>query len=335
MAYERSEPMALRSHQSPHCDLHVLFHQGTVTGLTDGQLMERFVSGGEAVAEQAFDAIVQRHGSLVMRACRAILHDEHDAEDAFQATFVVLVRRGYGLWVRDSLGPWLHRVACRAAGRAKRDAVRRREIERRPAEMATERRNFEEYNGIVAVIHREIDRLPERYRVPVVLCELEGRSYEEAARHLNCPIGTVKSRLARGRERLRAQLTRRGLAPPAILLGLASTLGTESRAAISVDLVASTVRAVLAELAGASSHAIVKASVAALAWQVNRIIIWTRLATLGVVLAIGIATAGAIAAVTYYIEVRQTPTFDTAGRNSFPFRDHEGSVAAVAFSPAG
>jgi DNA-directed RNA polymerase specialized sigma24 family protein len=102
-----------------------LFEAGTVTGLTDGQLLERFATRRDLGSELAFTALVERHGPMVLRACRGILRDDHEAMDAFQATFLVLARKGGSLWVRDSIGPWLHRVACRAAGRAKRASARR------------------------------------------------------------------------------------------------------------------------------------------------------------------------------------------------------------------
>jgi RNA polymerase sigma factor (sigma-70 family) len=183
--------------------LRMLFDAGTATGLTDGQLLERFATRGGDSAEAAFAALVDRHGPMVWRVCRAILRDDHDAEDAFQATFLVLVRRAGTLWVRDSLGPWLHRVASRAAARARVMASRRRAAERRAIAMSDRNREDAVGEEVAGLVHAEIDRLPERYRMPVVLCDVEGRSYEEAARHLRCPVGTVKSRLARGRERLR------------------------------------------------------------------------------------------------------------------------------------
>ena len=150
---------------------------------------------------------------MVLRACRGILRDDHEAMDAFQATFLVLVRKGRSLWVRDSLGPWLHRVACRAAGRARSRGRRRRALERGLAEAARRQAGGDDRDDLAAAVHEELDRLPDRYRVPIVLCDLEGRTCEEAARHLGCPIGTIGSRLARGRERLRDRLARRGLAP--------------------------------------------------------------------------------------------------------------------------
>lgn len=148
---------------------------------------------------------------MVLRVCRGILGNEHDAMDAFQATFLVLVRRGRALWVRDSLGPWLHRVACRAARRAAVSERRRADrlqdlLVARPTEILETSANDE-----VALLHEELDRLPERYRVPIVLCDLEGWTCEKAAQHLGRPVGTVKSWRARGREKLRERLSRRGV----------------------------------------------------------------------------------------------------------------------------
>src|ERR671917_455050 len=115
-------------------DLRTLFHFGALGGLTDGQLMERFATRRDEGAEMAFAALVERHGPMVLRVCRGILRDDHEAMDACQATFLVLARKGRTLWVRDSLGPWLHRVACRAATRARAGAARRRALELRVAE---------------------------------------------------------------------------------------------------------------------------------------------------------------------------------------------------------
>jgi RND family efflux transporter MFP subunit len=204
--------------------LRTLFDAGTVGDLTDGQLLERFATGRGEAAERAFAALVERHGPMVLRVCRGVLADPDDALDAFQATFLVLVRKARALWVQDSLGPWLHQVAYRTACCARSAAERRRRHERRAAEMAAARPERQE-NGFgpefEQAVHAEIARLPESFRVPIVLCDLEGCSHEQAARHLGWPIGTVKSRLSRGRERLRARLLRRGLAPDAGLLAAA------------------------------------------------------------------------------------------------------------------
>ena len=191
--------------------LRTLFNVGTVRDLTDGQLLERFATDRGDAAELAFAVLVERHGAMVMRVCRAVLGDSHDAQDAFQATFLVLVKRARGLWVRDSIGPWLHQVAYRTAMCGRTTAARRRRLERHAAISALETRTPRDLE-LERLLHEEIDRLPDRYRSPMVLCDLEGHTHEEAARHLGWPVGTIKSRLSRGRDRLRHGLVRRGVA---------------------------------------------------------------------------------------------------------------------------
>ena len=209
--------MAIQKDRAVRRQIDTLFNLGVIRDLTDGQLLERFATGRGEAAELAFAALVERHGPMVLRVCRARLSDPHEAQDAFQATFLVLVEKSRGLWVRDSLGPWLHQVASRTASCALSAAARRRRLERTAGEMsaAAAERDEEGRAGWEQVLHEEIDRLPERYRVPIVLCDLEGHTCEEAARRMGRPVGTVKSWRARGRERLRRRLIRSGLAPAA------------------------------------------------------------------------------------------------------------------------
>ena len=190
-----------------------LWGGGAVAGLTDGQLLERFASGQGASSELAFAALVEKHGPMVRRVCHRILRDAHESEDALQATLLVLALRGRSLWVRDSVGPWLHRVAIRVAVRARARMQRRRAAERRAARPEDLRGGDEGGAELGLVLDEEIDRLPGRFRAAIVLCDVQGLTHEEAARHLGCPVGTIKSRLVRGRERLRRRLTRRGVAP--------------------------------------------------------------------------------------------------------------------------
>lgn len=196
-----------------------LFHAGALGELSDRQLLDRFNGGDRASAELAFVVLVKRHGPSVFRACRAVLGDPHAAEDAFQATFLVLARQARRLWVRDSLGPWLLSVAGRVAACARKDAVRRRAREREAAARTTTSAENPIRDDRDAIILEEIDRLPGRYRSALILCDLEGLTQEEAARQLGWPAGTVRSRLSRGRQRLRERLTRRGLAPAGLVSG--------------------------------------------------------------------------------------------------------------------
>jgi RNA polymerase sigma factor (sigma-70 family) len=275
--------------------LRTLFGVGVTTGLTDGQLLERFATHGGEAAELAFAAIVERHGPMVFRTCRGILRDDHEAMDAFQATFLVLLRKGSTLWVRDSLGPWLHRVACRAARRAKVNSDRRRAHERGAAERGWGRQRGGSSGDLAVVLHEEVDRLPNYYRVPVVLCDVEGRTYEEAARHMGCPVGTVRSRLARGRRRLRDRLIRRGLAPSAGFL--AAALAAEAAtAAMPANLVGSTIRVATRILAGGATTAgEVSASVLEITEGVRTMMFLNKLKLVSAALltAVGLAAIGA------------------------------------------
>ncbi len=217
-----------------------LFNVGVIRDLTDGQLLERFANGQGEAAELAFAALVDRHGPMVLRVCRARLSDPHDALDAFQATFLILIEKAPGLWVRDSLGPWLHAVALRTATRARSATARRRRVERLAAERSIDQ---DADRGWEQALHEEIDRLPERYRVPIVLCDLEGRTCEEAARKMGRPVGTVKSWRARARERLRQRLTRAGLAPSVGLTAVTTPEMNEAIRAVMARMTAGTVPA--------------------------------------------------------------------------------------------
>ncbi len=190
----------------------VLFEFGSFSGLSDGELLGRFVNRDDEAAEFAFAALVDRHASKVLRICRAIVRNEHDAEDAFQATFLVLATKAARLKARESLAPWLSAVARRVASGARAAAIARAAREQRAAGDRLQRSGSGVIDGDVsAVLYEEIERLPERYRLPLVLCDLQSQSHQEAARRLGWPLGTVKSRQARGRQRLRARLTRRGV----------------------------------------------------------------------------------------------------------------------------
>jgi HlyD family secretion protein len=279
--------MAIGKDRAALGELRTLFSIGTVGDLTDGQLLERFATDRGEVAERAFAALVERHGPMVLRICRSVLDDAHDAQDAFQATFLVLVRRARALWVRDSLGPWLHQVAFRTSACARTKAARRRRHERRAA-LTTEEVRAEAENRVGAALHEEIERLPERYRAPLVLCDLEGSTHEQAARHLGWPVGTVKSRLSRGRERLRDRLARRGLAPGVGLLAARGLQGAD--ALLSPTLVDSTTAAVVQSII---VRTIVRGSAASLARGVLLSMTLARFAkTALLVLGVGATVSG-------------------------------------------
>ncbi|HEY2157971.1 MAG TPA: sigma-70 family RNA polymerase sigma factor, partial [Isosphaeraceae bacterium] len=217
----------------------VLFDAGSLGGWGDGALLDRFLAGRDDAAEAAFASLVERHGPMVLRVCRATLGDEHDAHDAFQATFLILARKARSVRIRDTVGPWLHGVAWRVASRARAASYRRRRHERRAAEMAP--RSFEEArrDDAEATLHEEVRRLPAGFREAVVLCDLEGLTTDQAAERLGTPVGTVRSRLYRGRDRLRGRLLRRGLAPAAVGMVVAS--GTASAVMVPAALAEATV----------------------------------------------------------------------------------------------
>jgi RNA polymerase sigma factor (sigma-70 family) len=195
-----------------------LFNVGAIGGLTDGQLLERFTSRDDEAAELAFAALVERHGPMVLRVCQSVLRGRHDAEDAFQATFLILVRKAASIRKQNSVASWLHGVAFRIASCQRGATARRRRHEREVAERAVPSAVDGDNEDLAKVLHEELDRLAEKYRAPIVLCYFEGLSHEQAASQLGWPVGTVRSRMARGRAQLRRRLTRRGLAPSIVLL---------------------------------------------------------------------------------------------------------------------
>jgi RNA polymerase sigma factor (sigma-70 family) len=220
--------------------------------LTDGQLLQRFVRERD---ESAFAALLHRHGPMVLGVCQSILHDAHEAEDAFQATFLVLVRKARSIGKPESVASWLHGVAYRLAAKARADLARRRSHERQAPRMPNPEPDDEVlWRDLRPVLHEEVRRLPERYRAPFVLCYLEGKTNEEAARLLGWPKGTVLSSLARARERLRGRLTRRGLT---LSTGVLATVLAQhaAPAAVSPTLLEATARAALLLLAGPAAAA--------------------------------------------------------------------------------
>jgi RNA polymerase sigma-70 factor (ECF subfamily) len=220
--------MAGRSTGAVLKDLRILFDQGTIGGLRDGQLLERFAAERD---EAAFAALVERHGPMILRLCRQVIGDEHEAQDAAQAAFLVLARQARSIRQRDSVASWLYRVARRIACQSRVSAARRRETEWRAAALASHRVDDGDHRIPQTELYEELDRLPERYRSPLVLCYLEGLTHEQAAQRLRCPVRTVETRLLRGRARLRERLLRLGVVPSAVLAVAARTAPTALPAA--------------------------------------------------------------------------------------------------------
>jgi len=197
--------------------VHKLRDAQALEELTHGQLLERFISRHE---EAAFAALVRRHGPMVLGVCRRVLHHWHAAEDAFQATFLVLFRRARALDRRGSLANWLYTVAYHVALKARADAAHRRQREREVVDMPQAESQPEEvWRDLQPVLDKELNALPDKYRAPMVLGYVEGKTNAEAARLLGWPIGTVKGRLARARELLQTRLSRRGITLSSGLLG--------------------------------------------------------------------------------------------------------------------
>jgi RNA polymerase sigma factor (sigma-70 family) len=230
--------------------------------LTDEVLLERFTSRRE---ETAFAVLVRRYGRLVLGVCRRVLQHEQDAEDAFQAVFCVLARRAESIRQPGAIGSWLHAVAYRIARKAQAKRGRRPmpsdDLSDIPAAEESPDWTWQELRPI---LDEEVNRLPEKYRQAFILCFLEGRTNEQAATQLGCPLGTILSRLARARERLRARLTRRGLVLSSGALSVA--LATEATGAeVRPELAQATIRVAVAFAGGPTAARYVPPRVAALA----------------------------------------------------------------------
>jgi RNA polymerase sigma factor (sigma-70 family) len=237
---------------------------------TDSALLGRFASEGDA---RAFAALVDRHGPLVLHVCRRVLGDVHDAEDAFQAVFLVLARKAAAVHRREALAAWLHGVARRVALNARSARARQRRQAQSLAGPCADAHPdpLAELSGreLLMIIDEELQRLPEVYRLPVMLCCLEGRSLEEAARQLGWTPGSVKGRLERGRARLHDRLLRRGLTLSAALAVAAASRDAAS-AAVGARLAAATVRGALLFAARSTTATGIPAQAAALAGEVIR-----------------------------------------------------------------
>jgi RNA polymerase sigma factor (sigma-70 family) len=176
--------------------------------MTERQLLECFVTANDP---DAFRVLIERHGPMVLAVCRTVLREQYDVEDAFQDTFLALVRFAGTIKHGETIGPWLHRVALRRSLRARIQASQRRVRERNRTESRKEDPIDPPDLSLIPLLREEVSRLPEKYRLPVVLCYLEGKTNQEAASQLSCPLGTIKGRLSRARQTLRDRLSCRGL----------------------------------------------------------------------------------------------------------------------------
>jgi RNA polymerase sigma factor (sigma-70 family) len=256
--------------------------------LTDGQLLGRFIEHHD---ESAVEALVRRHGPMVWGVCRRVLGSHHDAEDAFQATFLVLVRKAASVRRREQVGNWLYGVAHQTALKARTMQARRRTRERQVPDMPdTQAPRRDEPREEQALLDQELSRLPDKYRVAIVFCDLEGKTRKAAARQLGLPEGTLAGRLTRGRALLAKRLAQRGV----VLSGgaLAVALSQEAAGAcVPAAVMASTIGAATLVAAGQAAAGLVSAKAVALTEGVLKAMLLTKLKTgTAVLLVLGLVT---------------------------------------------
>src|SRR5262245_61034029 len=292
------------------------------SGLTDGELLGRFIAHRDAAA---VTALVRRHGPMVWGVCRRMLRNHHDAEDAFQATFLVLVRKAGSVRQRELVGNWLYGVAHQTARKARATTGKRRRREMQvmalPEVQAPEQASAPELEPF---LDQELSRLPDKYRVAIVLCDLEGKTRKEAARQLGLPEGTLAGRLTRGRALLAKRLARRGLA---VSGGALAAFSQEAATAgVPISVVASTIKAASLFAAGrAAATGAISVQVAALTEGVLKAMLLAKLRIpLTLVLALALAGTG--------VAHRFVPT-PAAGAQPSPQRDQPVPGGQAAASP--
>lgn len=215
--------------------------------MSDEDLLNEYLTAMEPVSHEAFRELVLRHGPMVLGVCRHVLNQAQDAEDAFQTTFLLLAEQGASIRDRRALSGWLHEVAYRIALRSRANAARRHALERQGMAMGVNEYEPDDqgeraaWNELRPVLHEELSRLPAKYRLPVIMSYLEGRTNEEVAEQLHWPVGTVKGRLSRARELLKSRLMRRGLSLSAAFLLASLSRGRVFAEVVSSDLLQRTV----------------------------------------------------------------------------------------------
>jgi RNA polymerase sigma factor (sigma-70 family) len=283
-------PIVTQPGSGPLVDhIHRLAATAASSALTDGDCLGRFVASGD---QAAFETLVGRHGPAVLRVSRAVLRDPTAAEDAFQATFLILARQAGALRRQQSLGSWLHRVAFRVALRARRQDQARAGREE-TARGRAPANPLDEVSGreVQAIVYDEIAKLSERYRAPLLLCCLDGLSHDEVAKQLGCGSGTLRSRLERGRKLLRKRLGRRGLRLSAALLATELTRAAV-KAAVPAALAAATLKMGLAVRGKGAIAGLVSARVATLHDQAARAAFHEKLLRAVALLLLGVVLVG-------------------------------------------
>jgi RNA polymerase sigma factor (sigma-70 family) len=274
LSFPEDEFMADGQLRSAMQHLRRLMGRPNSSALSDAQLLDNFVNRGD---EASFEVLVWRHGTLVLSLCRRILRDSHEAEDAFQAVFLILARKAASIGKRQAVASWLYKVAFRVALRARsRLSHKHRSLNDPDSLPCAEAGDDALWRDLLPALDEEIHRLPEKYRVPFVLCHLQGQTNEEAADQLGCPKGTILSRLSRGRERLRARLSRRGITLTAVGLTAVLTQNASS-AAVPATLVGSTIDAAIPFASGTTAAGAVSSSITTLAEGVLRTMYLTKL----------------------------------------------------------
>jgi RNA polymerase sigma factor (sigma-70 family) len=277
----------------PTPELDSLLSDGVASGLTDHELLDRFRTRRQPAGELAFVALVARHGPMVLSVCRRILHDTVDVDDAFQATFLVLVKRAGAIRFEASLGPWLYGVSVRVARRVRevRSRAHGVPLDDAAAQLVSER-TMPVDRDLRFLIDEALARLPANYRAAIVLCYLEGMTHEQAAVHLRCPVGTVRSRLARGRDMLRHRLGNSGLGSVALLPEQTIQWAVQpARSVIESQLVTTTARTATRLAAGQPLAEIVPARLAELVTGATTTMTSTKLTMVA-----SIALVGSVAA---------------------------------------
>jgi RNA polymerase sigma factor (sigma-70 family) len=282
---------------------------GTMRELTDAELLGRFVAARD---EAAFAALMERHGGMVLGVCRRVLRHEHDAEDACQATFLALARQAESIRKRAALSSWLHGVAHRLALRLRTDATR----PGHPGPNAAASSQIDAattaiWREAMQAVDEELGRMPASYRAPLVLCYLEGKTQDEAARQLGWTLGTFRGRLERGRAKLRQRLTRRQIGLPAVLLGLG--LGSSAAPArVPTALLTATSTAAAAVAAGRAARAVLPARVVTLSQEVTTAMRLPRIQTALLLLAACVGLAAGAAGVRQALRAGQNAAAEHA-----------------------
>jgi RNA polymerase sigma factor (sigma-70 family) len=303
--------------------------------LTDGQLLEEYLSSRN---EAALAALVRRHAPMVWGVCRRILRNYHDAEDAFQVTFLVLARRAAAVRPRNLVGNWLYGVAHRTALKAATTTAKKRARERQLAQVsepAVPESHF--WSDLEPLLDQELSRLPDKFRVAIVLCDLEGQTIKRAAGRLGVPQGTLAARLARGRELLAKRLARQGLALSAGSLAVVLAQNAASAQAPTA-VVFSTVKAIAAFAARqTTATGLISAKLAALTESVLKTVLPSKLKVAAVVLLTVFAGGGTLALVPSAGEHREAQANVLSGpeRNSIFSDKGELALRGPAVPPEG